>query len=156
MVRENFCSKCDVTFVLADYVHHAKVGPYQVSDGTRQAWQCPECGAPDLSSTDVGRYERRAAETVLRKVPNVKGGALGFARRAMGLKQVELAELLGVEEAAISRWENDRESIPKQTQLAVVALLDGFDQAGSVEAFRDQVLVQPETHGVLEVPRRRP
>ncbi|MBN2195014.1 MAG: helix-turn-helix transcriptional regulator [Polyangiaceae bacterium] len=50
----------------------------------------------------------------------------------MGLRQVDLAEHLGVTGETVSRWENDAESFTRAAQLAVLALLCEVEKHGEL------------------------
>jgi transcriptional regulator with XRE-family HTH domain len=54
----------------------------------------------------------------------VNGDELRFARKAMDQLQPTLAKLLDVSVGTISRWETGAEPIGRQTQLAVLLLLE--------------------------------
>jgi DNA-binding transcriptional regulator YiaG len=54
----------------------------------------------------------------------INGDELRFARKAMDQLQPALAELLDVSVGTVSRWETGAEPIGRQTQLAVLLLLE--------------------------------
>jgi len=89
-------------------------------------------GTPLLSSEQLGALEVRAAITVLTDVELVAGAELKFARKAMGLTQVALAEHLGVNAETISRWETNAEPFKRTVQLAVLRLLDEVQRTGGI------------------------
>jgi transcriptional regulator with XRE-family HTH domain len=47
----------------------------------------------------------------------VAGGVVRYARKAMGLRQTDLARHLGCAAETISRWGNGTETMPRQAQL---------------------------------------
>jgi DNA-binding transcriptional regulator YiaG len=108
--------------------HTQRVGAVAVHDATAFAWQCTQCGEVDLSLEDLAGYERRAAALVLRDGRHVNGDVLRAARKALDLRQADLAALLGCQPETISRWETGAMSMPRAEQLALVALLDGTEQ----------------------------
>lgn len=142
---------CPTCGALMDYTHHAHVehvGGVKVVDKTSFAWQCSACGECDLSLEELAGYERRAAALVLRDGSGVNGGVVRDARKALGLKQADLALLLGCEPETLSRWETGSRRVPRSEQLAMVALLDGVEQwtidlAAMVSAARDGRPVEP-------------
>jgi DNA-binding transcriptional regulator YiaG len=89
-------------------------------------------GTPLLSSEQLEQLELRAAITVLVSVELVSGAELKFARKAMGLKQTDLAEHLGVTAETVSRWENGAEAFKRTVQLAVLRLLEEFQRTGAL------------------------
>lgn len=123
------CPDCGGKLARGVYVHVTKVAGFTVSDGTGQVLRCSECEGPVLSSKELGAYERRAALEILTAAKKpVSGAVLKFARKALGLRQKELAELLDSNEQQISRWENEPE-IDRRLRLAVASLL-GLTQGG--------------------------
>ncbi|HOU91961.1 MAG TPA: helix-turn-helix domain-containing protein [Polyangiaceae bacterium] len=114
------------------YVHETEVGRYRVTDGGCRGVRRLKDGTPALSAEELARLELRAAITVLHDVDHVGGAELRFARKAMGLRQVDLAEHLGVTGETVSRWENDAESFTRAAQLAVLALLCEVEKHGEL------------------------
>lgn len=89
-------------------------------------------GTPAFSADDLARLELRAAITVLHDVDRIGGEELRFARKALSLRQVDLADLLDVRGETVSRWETGAEDFPRQAQLAVLALLTEMLQHGEL------------------------
>jgi len=105
------------------YQHVTKIAGFTVTDGTAHILRCEACEAPLLSSDEVAGFERRAAMQILMTAEKpVSGAVLKYARKSLGLRQKEMAELLDTNEQQISRWENDPE-IGRKLRLAVAGLL---------------------------------
>ena len=102
-----------------------KVGRYRVEEATRPS----ELGE-EPSLRQLADYERRAARTVLLEVRDVEPNVLRYARRAMGLTQAQLADILGVTPETISRWETGAEVYKPAVPLALAALLEIFERVG--------------------------
>jgi transcriptional regulator with XRE-family HTH domain len=68
---------------------------------------------------------------VFRKL--VGGAELKFARKAMGRKQTELAEHLGVNAETVSRWETGTDPFKRPVQLAILQLLTELKETGRVD-----------------------
>lgn len=117
------------------YTHVTYVAGHRVEDGSAMVVQNDD-GTVELSLGDLARYELRAAKIVMMDVPQVSGEALRFARRAMGLRQADLALLLGVDVGTISRWENGAEPFKRSIQLALAGLIDVVEGVGP-DALRD-------------------
>jgi DNA-binding transcriptional regulator YiaG len=111
------------------YEHRTHVGRYTVVD-TGNATEKLFDGSPGITSEELARLERRAAITVLAQVEAIDGSELKFARKALDLSQAELARLLGVTTETVCRWETAKESFKRQTQLAVLRLLEEVERHG--------------------------
>ena len=98
--------------------------------GEYEAVPIDEAGTLGMSSTELGRLELHAAIAVLSEAESIEGDELRFARKAMGLRQPDLAALLDVATETVSRWETGSESIRRQTQLAVLLYLEHTARQG--------------------------
>jgi DNA-binding transcriptional regulator YiaG len=103
--------------------HTLTVGRYRVV-GEYEAVPIDDAGTLGMPSTELGRLELQAAIAVLSEVESIHGEELRFARKAMGLRQPDLAALLDVATETVSRWETGTEPIRRQTQLAVLLYLE--------------------------------
>lgn len=149
------CPTCGADMKLRRYDHVEKVGKYKVND-PGMVPQCvnAKCAEVELSLEVLAARQQRAAAIVLRDAKAVDGAVLRYARHALGLKQVELAEQIGCKPETLSRWENDERPVPRAEQLAIAAILEGVERAGGVEAY----LQEREAVGssrTLEVPPPR-
>jgi DNA-binding transcriptional regulator YiaG len=99
-----------------------KVGRYKVTDASAIVPEAPD-GTVELTAVEALGYERRAAHVVFFEAKVVEGAELKFARKALALKQAELAKLLGVDACTVSHWEGSQ-PIQRTTQLAIAALID--------------------------------
>jgi DNA-binding transcriptional regulator YiaG len=136
---EQACWSCGSRMTDRLYEHVEQVGKIKVSDKTAFARQCAECGEVDLSLKELAGYQRRAAAIVLREAPHIKGLHIRYARKALGVRQVDLARIIGCEAETLSRYENDTNPMPRATQLAIVAVLDEAERnGGNVQAMIDR------------------
>ena len=126
------CPNCDNEMQHRAYTHESRVGRRTVTDGTGTAWQCDKCGTVELDWNTLAGYERRAARVVLLEAQEVGGPELKFARKALGMRQADLAAALGSNVQQISRYEND-DQIDMWLRLAVVALVDRVDRGESLD-----------------------
>jgi DNA-binding transcriptional regulator YiaG len=125
------------------YEHTTRVGRYTVID-TGHATETLSDGSPGITSEELARLERRAAITVLSSIDEIDGGELKFARKALDLTQAELGRHLGVTTETICRWETGKEEFKRQTQLALLRLLEEVERHGE-----DALRPQPRTHTEL-------
>ncbi len=119
--------------------HTFRVGRYAIT-GEYDAVRIEHDDSWGISSQEMGRLELQAAIAVLSQAEAIIGSELKFARKAMGLRQTELAAMLDVTAETISRWENDAEPIRRQTQLAVLLLVEHTARFGHpvpLNAFND-------------------
>jgi DNA-binding transcriptional regulator YiaG len=153
--RSNKCGTCGGRMVPRGYEHMEKVGKYKVKDVTSFAMRCTEekCGEVELTLSQLAGYQRRAAAVVLREAPEVDGSVVKYARRALGMKQADLADHIGCAAETLSRWETGSLKIPRAEQLAIVAVLDGVELAGGLDAYLAQDHARPSK--TFEVSPRR-
>lgn len=111
------------------YEHLTRVGRYTVIDMANVTETLFD-GSAGITAKELARLERRAAITVLAEVDEIAGGELKFARKALDLSQADLARQLGVTTETVCRWETGKEAFKRQTQLAVLRLLEQAERAG--------------------------
>ncbi|MFO0646574.1 MAG: helix-turn-helix domain-containing protein [Polyangiales bacterium] len=121
---DRHCPECGARMQLKKHEREGRVGSFKVIDSGCMASVCESCGVVDMTLDDLQRFERRAARIVLLDRPDAGGDVYKYARKALGLRQVDLARMLGVEPETVSRWENGHVAMPRAEQLALVALLD--------------------------------
>ena len=73
------------------------------------AWICSNCNENFVSDSDLERYELAIAGHLAKAPPSAQ--AFAYMRRALGLKALELAELLHARAETVSRWERGVRSI---------------------------------------------
>lgn len=122
------CPDCSRGTLRHGAVDHVEiVGTVKVTDATGLALVCDGCGEYDLTADDLAGYQRRAAALVLRNGRFVNGNVVRYARKALGLRQVDLGVLLHKSPENISRWETGEIAIPRAEQLAITACLDAAE-----------------------------
>jgi DNA-binding transcriptional regulator YiaG len=103
--------------------HKIRVGRFEVT-GDYEAVRIEHDGSWGMRNEDLERLELEAAIKVFSQEDLINGDELRFARKAMDQLQPALAALLDVSVGTVSRWETGAESIQRQTQLAVLLLLE--------------------------------
>lgn len=111
------------------YEHRTQAGRFTVID-TGNATETLSDGLSGITSEELSRLERRAAITVLSEIHEVESAELKFARKALGVSRPELAQLLGVTAETVSHWETGEYPFERQTQLAVLRLLEDVVRNG--------------------------
>lgn len=138
MAKTKQCANCGADMSRKALTHVTMVGRHKVEDRNTVAFQCENCELADMSLEQLAKCERLAARTVLTEVPRVAGDVLKFARKALRLRQEELAALLDVAPKQVSRWETGAANISASEQLAVAELIDIVEREGD-EALHDRL-----------------
>ena len=134
------------------YKHTTWVGAHKVEDGTRMVLRDRD-GNVELTYDELLGYERRAARLVLQNVRVVDGAVLKFARKALDLRQEDLARILDYTASEICRFENDSRPIPRTVQFALADLLDRVETQGEqvLETLLDSEREDPHELEVREL-----
>lgn len=103
--------------------HTLTVGRYEV-EGEYDAVPINDQGELGMPSEEWERLELEAEIQVFSQSELINGDELRFARKAMGLTQPALADMLDVSVGTVSRWETGAEPIQRQTQFAVLLFLE--------------------------------
>lgn len=130
-----------------------QLGGVTIRDTTGIALKCDRCDEEIVTARQTQRHERRAAALVLSDGRAVSGPVLRYARKALGLTQVQLASLTEVRKETISRYESGDKEASRSYQLALVALLDGVDSG--IINLRNLLEQGGDAPTELEVPKRR-
>jgi len=88
-------------------------------------YKCP-CGDEMAEIPAIERIHQKIAEYLFRKPALLSGEEIRFLRKEMGLKAVELANLLGVSKVTVSRWENSAKPIGILSDRLIRLLYLGF------------------------------
>lgn len=103
--------------------HKIRVGRFEVT-GHYEPVRIEHDESWGMRNEDLERLELEAAIKVFSQPDLINGDELRFARKAMDQLQPALASLLDVSVGTVSRWETGAEPIQRQTQLAVLLLLE--------------------------------
>ena len=122
--REATCPECKTgTMKRAAHNMRVKVAD-RAAHGTAMVFpKCDACGYYELEAKQMREAQRRAALVVLNDADTVSGAVLKFARKTLGLKQSELAELLDYDLATVSRYENNAREPRGAYRFALMGLL---------------------------------
>lgn len=85
--------------------------------------KCSRCGTEYEVGPIRSRMEQTVALNLIERGINA-GGVLRFARKALGLRAVDLAQLLGITPETVSHWENDKTQAEPVSWVAIRDLLE--------------------------------
>jgi len=100
-----------------------RIGKYKVIDGSIRRPVCDKCGEYTLPAKTLEKVELRAAIVALADAAQATGAMIRFARKALGMTQVDFAGALGTTPESVSRWERDERPMEKWLPVAVKGLL---------------------------------
>jgi hypothetical protein len=142
MNKERRCPMCDDGFVNpVERVVETKLAGITVRDGSQRVDTCSACGEGFFPALMLMGYEVRAVMTVLGDAPErADGSVLRYARRVLGLKQDELAKLLGLTVTTIVRMEKAK-TIEARVRTSMLWYLNEAAKGVSV---RDLATAQPK------------
>lgn len=110
-MRTNRCYKCRGKTRKAERIQKWTVGGTEYSVPV-PARECVECDEVVLDGPSLIRAELTVAAEVAR-TGTISRETFRFMRRAIGMRAVDLAELLDVEPETISHWETGRSTVPR-------------------------------------------
>lgn len=100
-----------------------KIGKHKVTDESVRRPVCDQCGEYTIPAKTLEKVELRAATVALSDAEQVTGAMIRFARKALGMTQVEFANALDTSGESVSRWEREERPMEKWVPLAVKGLL---------------------------------
>jgi DNA-binding transcriptional regulator YiaG len=130
------CRECGGELAFHGYKHTEKVGRWTVTDTSSMAWQCMRCQLPQLTLDDLQGYQLRAVKTALCS-GKFEGSVVRYARKALGLTQKEIGTVIGYQHETVSRWENDKEEMPRAASVSIVGILCRVIDGESAEDILD-------------------
>ncbi len=145
------CAACGSReFRTGDVDHRLEVAG-AVAEGTVEASVCVRCGEEYVAADELRRFELMAAKTLLQEWP--KGEIFAFARRAIGMKAAELADLLGVAAETVSRWERGHQEPPRTAFIALLMMvLDALGGGDVTRTALDRMASTPSAPPRVRVP----
>lgn len=107
-----YCSKCNREMEESRGSHqYRECGLDNVFLNNIPVYKCTTCGRIVPIITHIDDLHRLIADNLTTRKEVLSGKELRFIRKMMGIKAIELAEILGVSKQRISQWENDKGSI---------------------------------------------
>jgi DNA-binding transcriptional regulator YiaG len=100
-----------------------RVGDYVIVDRSVRRPVCAACGTFTIPAATLENVELRAALVAFTEAPRVTGSMIRFARKALGMKQGDLAQRIGTTVESVSRWEREERPMETWVPLAVLGLV---------------------------------
>jgi len=75
------------------------------------AYKCPKCKQINPVILRIKEIHRIIGEKLINRNSLLMGSEVTFLRKEMGIRAKDLAQILGVTQVTVSRWENEREQI---------------------------------------------
>jgi DNA-binding transcriptional regulator YiaG len=104
--------------------------------------RCEKCGETYFQGNDLLEVEIEAAGVIAREGPS-NGETFRFMRKALGLRAVDLAELLGVAPETLSRWENGQRPVDRAAWVALGAMAQERLEGRTTMLERLKALIKP-------------
>ena len=150
------CPACDVkTERGAAPVRRSVGGRSFVGEVT--ASSCPRCNEVYYEGDALARFEIAVAQTLAER-GMVSGPAFQFMRRALGMRAVDLAELLDVAPETLSRWEAGARDVDRAAWTVLAGLIvdraEGRDRVISIMRALREPVKQPKSIRVDAKPER--
>jgi putative zinc finger/helix-turn-helix YgiT family protein len=111
------CPKCNSDMDCKEDTHHYRESglDYVYLEGIER-YTC-KCGERVVSIPAIPKLHTVLGRFLIKKNSLLNGKEIRFLRKNMGLTATKLADYIGVDNATISRWENDRHPITKPHDL---------------------------------------
>jgi DNA-binding transcriptional regulator YiaG len=132
MTIDHPCHECGAPVSVRQHTEHTSVGRYKVDDASQRVVMCAN-GHAELDLDQLAEYQRRASVVVLAEAAEIGGAEIRVARKSIGLTQARLADLLGVRQETVSRWETDQDPFGRTARLALLAVVRGPDALERLE-----------------------
>ena len=114
------CIKCKVELKPGKTTEIITVGDRRLTL-TLPAKHCPKCEETYVAGSDAERADLYVAASLL-DLGIATGMAFRFMRKAIGLRAIDLAPLLAVDVATISRWETDKSPVDRCALATLAAI----------------------------------
>jgi DNA-binding transcriptional regulator YiaG len=151
------CPTCDVKTERRAAPVQRPVGDH-LFVGEVDASACPKCSEVFYEGDSLRRFEVAVALTLAER-GMVSGRAFQFMRRALGMRAVDLAELLDVAPETISRWEAGARDVDRAAWTALAGLVvdraEGRDRVISILRALGEPRKQPKNIRVDSKPAKR-
>ena len=123
------------------------------------ATRCASCGEETYAGNELAAFDLSVAGELARH-GEISPEAFGFMRRALGMRALELAELMDVTNETISRWEHGKQSLDHRAVALLASIVLDRLEGRTTTLDRMKALLKPEplprlVHLVPRPARRR-
>ena len=137
------CFECGAEMIsTVERYHYDESGLPNVWLENVEIRRCPNCGEEDVVIPRLDSLHRVLAEGLVRKPKRLTGAEVRFLRKTVGWSGKDLANLMHVDPATLSRWETGKENVGAQSDMLVRLL---FVQAEPVRDYRVESLAEVDT-----------
>ena len=112
------CHACqkEIKHIIAESYHYLESGLDNVILSGIDIFQCP-CGEEVVGIPSIDVLHTLVGLRLVKKDSLLNGKEIRFLRKNIGVSAQKLAKQMGVDNATISRWENDKQRITKSHDL---------------------------------------
>ncbi len=107
-----------------------------------KASRCAKCGAETVAATELGAGELAVATWLVQNAV-ISGASFRFMRKALLLRANALADLLGVTNESVSRWENGKREVDRSAWALLASMVLDRAEGSARTADRLEALRKP-------------
>jgi putative zinc finger/helix-turn-helix YgiT family protein len=137
------CYECKSKKLVATKVELSRTIAGRTFKAKVKATRCAECGERTYAGDDLGAFDLAVAGELARH-GQVSAEAFSFTRRALGMRALELAELLDVTNETISRWEHGKQSLDRRAVALLASIVLDRLEGRTTTLDRLKALLKPE------------
>ncbi len=136
------CFNCKSTeLVAAEHEDRIEVAGHKFTRSI-PALRCARCGEETMKGADIEAFELEVAAELARH-GELPADAFRFARRTLGMRAVDLAELLDVTAETVSRWENGKQAIDRRAAALLSSMVLDREEGRTSTLDRLKALKEP-------------
>jgi putative zinc finger/helix-turn-helix YgiT family protein len=98
--------------------------------------KCGDCGSNLLLGDEVAKWHKEIEEALSKASDSLKPGAIVFLRKRMQLDQAAFANVMGVDQSTVSRWESGATKISPTAEnfLKVLVGMESSDRKTFIQS----------------------
>ncbi len=136
------CWECGakLKIIRGEPYHYAESGLDNIYLYGINQYECLECRTKGVSIPNLDALHRLIGRNLVRKEERFTGPEIRFLRKELHLKTKSLANILGVDPATISRWENNKKPISEICDKLMRNLYISYASEQTGEVFQKGIL----------------